>query len=189
MQLSDTDILKSLENGEIVIENFDITRLQPASYDVLLGFEFMIFDTHRLEIIDPKVDVKKFMTKVELKSEEEFFVLHPGELALGLILDKLGPGPKHTCQIMGKSSLARLGLIVHTTAGFIDPGNVLQATLEFVNTNSVPIRLYPKMRIAQVAFYELKSAVTRPYGHKDLNNKYFASTGVQASEMWSNFPT
>lgn len=187
MQLSDRDIKKSLKSGEIIIHNFDENRLQPASYDVLLGFDFMVFDRHTLSVIDPREDSSKFMKKVTLKSEDDFFILHPGEFALGSTWDYVGVGSKHACEIMGKSSLARLGLIVHTTAGFIDPGNSLNITLEFVNTNSLPIKLYPKMKIGQVAFFELSSECERPYGSKNLNSKYLNATGVQSSQMHKNY--
>lgn len=187
MQLSDVDILDSLEKGEIQITDFDIKRLQPASYDVLLGFDFMYFTSHELSVIDPKEDVSKAMKKYSLKSEEDFFVLHPGEFALASTYDRVGVGPKHAMQLMGKSSLARLGLLVHTTAGFIDPGNNLNITLELVNTNVIPIKLYPKMKIAQVAVFELKTPCQKPYGHKDLNSKYYQATTVQASKMHKNY--
>jgi dCTP deaminase len=189
MILSDTDILKGVENGQIIIQNFDQKRLQPASYDVLLGFDFLVFERHRFEYIDPKKPSSEFMHKVSLKTEDDFFVLHPKEFALGVVWDYIGVDGAHCCQVMGKSSLARLGLIVHTTAGFIDPGNELNITLELVNMNIVPIRLYPKMKIAQIAFEKLSSPAQKPYGHKDLGSKYYKSTKVEASQMHQNFIT
>jgi dCTP deaminase len=186
MHLSDIDILEELKKGGVQISNFDPKRLQPASYDVILGNEFMVFDTHKLNCIDPRESVEKYMTRVVLNDDEEF-ILHPNQFALGVTYDKIGVNEKFACQVMGKSSLARLGLIIHTTAGFIDPGNNLCITLEFVNANSIPIKLYPKMKIAQVAFYELKTPTERPYGHADLNSKYYGSTTVQASAMHKNY--
>ncbi|MCA9385098.1 dCTP deaminase [Candidatus Dojkabacteria bacterium] len=185
--LSDVDIKKALENGAITIEDFDENRLQPATYDVLLGNQFMTFDRHLTEAIDPKKPVDKFMNKIILDKKDDFFVLHPGEFALGVTHDFIGCDDEHCIEIMGKSSLARLGLIIHTTAGFIDPGNSLNITLELFNTNSLPIKLYPGMKIAQVAFYELSSKAAKPYGHKDLNSKYYGSREVQASQMNKNF--
>jgi dCTP deaminase len=187
MQLSDVDIKKGIELGDIIINDFDESRLQPASYDVLLGYEFMIFNSHKFEYIDPKKSVHEFMEKVTLKDKDEYFVIHPGQFVLGVTKDFFGCNEKYACQIMGKSSLARYGLIVHTTAGFIDPGNRLNATLEFVNTNTVPIRLYPEMKIAQIAFYELKTPAQNAYGSASLGSKYYKSTGVQASDMHKNF--
>jgi dCTP deaminase len=187
MQLSDGDIRKAVQDGDITIENFDESRLQPASYDVLLGYEFMIFNSYKFEYIDPKNPIHSFMEKITLQNSEDYFVIHPGQFVLGVTLDYFGSNEKYACQIMGKSSLARYGLIVHTTAGFIDPGNCLNATLEFVNTNTVPIRLYPEMKIAQIAFYELKTPAERPYGADALGSKYYNSRTVEASNMHKNF--
>lgn len=187
MKLSDRDIKKHLELGDINIEDFDINRLQPASYDVLLGYDFMTFDRHCFSAIDPNVDISSYMTKTTLKNKTDFFVLHPNEFALGVTKDHIGVGNKFSAELMGKSSLARLGLIVHTTAGFIDPGNSLNITLEFFNTNSLPIKLYPEMKIGQVIFEELSSEVERPYGSKGLNSKYYGSRTVQISQMHKNY--
>lgn len=186
MILSDRDIKRALEDGDITIEGFDESRLQPASYDLLLGNEFMYFDKHRLETIDPKKDVNQYMSRITVE-DGDHFVLQAGEFALGITADYFGSGPKYSCELMGKSSLARLGLIIHTTAGFIDPGNSLNATLELYNTNRVPIKLYPGMKIAQVAFQQLSSPAEKPYGHASLKSKYLNARGVQASEMWKNF--
>ena len=187
MQLSDQEIRKALQDGQIRIDNFDESRLQPASYDILLGYELMIFNNHKFECIDPKKAVDKFMEKITLTSPEEYFVIHPGQFVLGVTLDYFGCNEKYACQIMGKSSLARYGLIVHTTAEFVDPGNSLNATLEFVNHNTVPIRLYPEMKIGQIAFYELKSPAIRPYGSASLGSKYYGSKGIEPSRMHKNF--
>jgi dCTP deaminase len=187
MQLSDVDIKRALKNKEIIIRDFDEKRLQPASYDVLLGYEFIVFDNHKKDSIDPKENSTEYTKKVVLESENDYFVLHPNQFALGVTLDYFGVNKKHACQIMGKSSLARLGLIIHTTAGFVDPGNELNATLEFVNVNTLPIKLYPKMKIAQIAFFELKTEAEKHYGHPNLNSKYYKSKGVESSQMWKNF--
>ena len=187
MQLSDIDIKNGLSNQSITIDNFDLTRLQPASYDVLLGYEFMVFDSHKIDCIDPRSPLSHYTTKVTLNSEDDHLILHPGQFILGVTLDRFGCNNQYACQVMGKSSLARLGLIVHTTAGFIDPGNVLNATLELANVNSIPIKLHPKMKIGQIAFWELKTPAERAYGHKDLNSKYYGSTTVQGSEMYRNY--
>jgi dCTP deaminase len=187
MQLSDIDIENALNSGDITFSNFDKNRVQPASYDVLLGYEFLIFDSHNLQVIDPKISIQDQMRKVVLKSKDDFLIIHPNEMILGVTYDRVGVSEKLACQVMGKSSLARLGLIVHTTAGFIDPGNELNITLELVNTNKVGIKLYPEMKIGQVAFWELKTPASRAYGHKDLNSKYFKASSVQASSMHLNY--
>jgi dCTP deaminase len=186
MFLSDRDIKQALKDKKITIRDFDPARLQPASYDVLLGNEFMMFDKHTMDLIDPLKPVDHDMRTIKV-ADDGFFVLHPGEFALAVTKDYFGVGSEFCCEIMGKSSLARLGLIIHTTAGFVDPGNELQATLELFNTNSLPVKLYPGMKIAQIAFCQLSSPAERPYGHKDLNSKYYQAKTVQASQMWRNY--
>lgn len=188
MFLSDQDILAALKAGEIFIDDFDPKRLQPASYDVLLGNRFLLFDRHQLDVIDPRSPVETAMREVVVP-DDGHFVLHPSEFALAVTKDYFGVGAGHCCHIMGKSSLARLGLIIHTTAGFVDPGNQLTATLELFNTNSVPVRLYPGMKIAQIAFCQLKTPASKPYGHPDLGSKYFQARTIQGSQMWQNFAT
>lgn len=187
MRLSDVDILKALESGDITIENFDQNRLQPATYDVLLGYSFMTFEKHEFAVVDPRQDNSQYMRKHTLKSKDDFFILHPKEFCLAVTHDFVGVGPAYSMELMGKSSLARLGLIIHTTGGFIDPGNSLNITLELFNANSAPIKLYPEMKIGQIAFTQLSSPVSRPYGHKDLNSKYHGSRDVQASSMHKNY--
>lgn len=186
MFLSDKDILLALEQGDVIIKDFDRKRLQPASYDVLLGNQFMVFENHKIAIIDPKLPITGVMRTVEI-ADDDFFVLHPGEFALAVTKDYFGVSEKLCCQLMGKSSMARLGLIIHTTAGFIDPGNQLNATLELLNTNSLPIKLYPGMKIGQLAFCRLETPAEKPYGHSDLNSKYYKSKKIEASKMWQNF--
>lgn len=186
MFLSDHDIKNSLKSGEIIINNFDLRRLQPASYDVLLGHHFLLFDRHQMGVIDPKETQDQYMRKITVKTGQAF-VLHPHEFALAVTQDYFGVNKNLCCHIMGKSSLARLGLIIHTTAGFVDPGNQLKATLELYNTNSLPVKLYPGMKIAQIAFCRLQTPADRPYGHPDLDSKYFKSTAVESSQMWKNF--
>jgi dCTP deaminase len=185
--LSDTDILEEMKQGNITIDPFDENRLQPASYDVLLGFEFLVFDNTKTSVIDPKSNFNDYTRKIVLNSPGEYLILHPKEFVLGVSYEKVGISAKFACELMGKSSLARLGLIVHTTAGFIDPGNELKITLEMVNFNTVPLKLYPKMKIAQVAFTQLRTPAKKPYGHPDLGNKYYKSDTVEASQMHKNF--
>jgi dCTP deaminase len=186
MFLSDVDILAALKKKEIFINDFDPARLQPASYDVILGNDFMLFEEHALAVIDPRESVEQYMRKITV-ADDQAFVLHPGEFVLAVTRDYFGVNAAHCCHIMGKSSLARLGLIIHTTAGFVDPGNQLNATLELFNTNSLPVKLYPGMKIAQIAFCKLVSPAKRPYGSPELGSKYFQSTTVQGSAMWQNF--
>jgi dCTP deaminase len=186
MFLSDIDIKNALSSGDIILQDFDEKRLQPASYDILLGNEFMVFENHKIDFIDPKSPIENAMRKVIIP-DDGFFVLHPGEFALGVTKDFFGVSDKLCCQIMGKSSLARLGLIIHTTAGFVDPGNQLKATLEFVNVNKLPIKLYPNMKIGQLSFCKLLTPAQKPYGHQDLDSKYYGAQGVQSSQFHKNF--
>lgn len=187
MRLSDIDIKKAMETGDITLSDFDENRLQPASYDLLLGYSFLVFDRESVTCLDPKEDISRHMKRVVLKDENEAFILHPQEFALGVTYDRVGVSNKYSCELMGKSSLARLGLIVHTTGGFIDPGNELNITLEFYNTNSVAIKLYPKMKIGQVAFSKLLTPSEKSYGDKKLGSKYYGANDVQASAMHENY--
>lgn len=186
MILSDRTIKKRLQTGEIKIEPFDPAMLQPASYDVTLGLEFLVFDNSKATVIDPKKDAKDIMRKVKANSDDPF-ILHPGEFALAAINEIVGIDDKHLAVLNGKSSLARIGLLIHATAGFIDPGNELRITLELFNVATLPILLYPGMKIAQVVFEELSEPCDRPYGHPELNSKYFKDLGVKESHMNKNF--
>ncbi|GAB4141960.1 MAG: dCTP deaminase [Patescibacteria group bacterium] len=186
MFLSDTDIKNAIATGDIKIENFDETRLQPSSYDILLGNDFLRFNKSEVSVIDPKISISEFMIK-ETIADGDFILLKPQEFILGMTKDFIGVSSKYNCQLMGKSSLARLGLIIHTTAGFLDPGNEINLTLELVNVNNIPIKLYPGMKIGQVAFGKLLTPSSKNYGDPSLNSKYFGARSVQASEMWKNF--
>ena len=186
MILSDKDIRKEIKNGEIIIKPFNKDKVQPASVDIHLDKEFMTFNTNENFIIDVKKPTENLMKK-KVISEDKPFILHPGEFALGLILEETGVSDRLVGRLEGKSSLGRLGLIIHTTAGYLDPGNSLKMTLELFNAGKLPIKLYYKMPIGQVAFEYLTSPCERPYGTKSLNNKYYKSKEVEASKMYKNF--
>ncbi len=161
MYLSDTDIKKALKNGDVKIDNFDETRLQPASYDILLDNKFIITDAHFTDYIDP---VRKIFPKTRevIISDNEMFTLHPGMNVLGTSRDYFG-SDKYLVQLSGKSSLARIGLVVHNTAGVINPGHFLHITFELSNVNSVPIILRPGMAIGQILFSMLSSPTQKSY--------------------------
>ncbi len=161
MFLSDTDIKRALKRGEITIRDFDENRLQPASYDVLLGNKFVITDPHTAQAIDPSRKVYPKTREIDIADGEEF-VLHPQAMVLGTLKDFVG-SDNYLIQISGKSSLARIGLVVHNTAGIINPGHFLHITLELANFNIVPIILRPGMPIAQLTFSKLSSPVSRSY--------------------------
>jgi dCTP deaminase len=186
MILSDRDIKKEYRSGGIIIKPFRSEYVQPASYDVHLDRHFLVFDINRNFVIDPKVPTEDLMKKVILKKGEAF-ILHPGEFALGVLLEETGVSDKLVGRLEGKSSLGRLGLIIHTTAGFLDAGNSLKMTLELYNAGKIPIKLYPGMPIGQMAFEYLSSPCERPYGSKGLNSKYYKDKKPVASKMHLNF--
>lgn len=168
MFLSDVDIKRAVEAGEIVIHDFDENRLQPVSYDVILGNKFIVTDSHSTTAIDPANKVYA-QTKEVLVLDGESFVLHPNMTVLGTLKDYVG-SKDYLIQISGKSSLARIGLVVHNTAGIINPGHFLHITLELANFNTVPIILRPGMSIAQLTFSKMTSPVGHDYGEKGRFN-------------------
>lgn len=161
MFLSDTDIKKAIKKKEITIEGFDESRLQPASYDVLLGNKFILTSSYETQAIDPVNKIYPKTSEVKIEDGKEF-VLHPRTTVLGTLKDYVGTND-YLIQISGKSSLARIGLVVHNTAGIINPGHFLHITLELANFNIVPIILRPGMAIAQLTFSRLTSPVSRDY--------------------------
>lgn len=168
MFLSDKDIKKAVKNGDIIISPFAKERLQPASYDILLGNKFILTESHSTDSIDP---VKKRFAKIReiVLKKGETFVLHPGVSILGLSVDYFG-SKKYLIQLHGKSSLARIGLMVHNTAGLVNPGHFLQITFELCNLNEVPIVLTPGMEIGQITFSQISSSPEINY--KSPNHKY-----------------
>lgn len=186
MILSDGQIKRAVIEKKIVIEPYQESNLQPASYDLHLDNCFKVFKPHTIEVIDTKKPVEGYMEEVVL-GKDGYFVLHPGTFALALISEKTGVDSKHVGRLEGKSSLARLGLLIHTTAGFLDAGNCLRLTLELFNASPLPIKLYPGMKIAQIAFEELGEVCEKPYGSEGLNSKYFGDEKISESKMHLNF--
>lgn len=186
MVLSDRDIKKYIEEGNITVDPFDPALIQPSSLDLRLGARFLVFKKSNYDAVDVKQPTDDLMEEIYI-DEGQAFVLHPGEFALGSTLERLGLPPDVVAQLNGKSSLGRLGIIIHATAGFIDPGNNLNPTLELHNVGNLPVRLYPPMAIAQVVFTKLNSPAERPYGHPSRKSKYFGDDGPTASRMYENF--
>ncbi len=186
MILSDKDIIKNIKKKEIIISPFKKENIQPASVDLHLDKEFLIFNLNENTVIDVKKPVRNLMRKIEI-SDRQPFVLHPKEFVLALVYEETGVSKNFVGRLEGKSSLGRLGLIIHTTAGYLDPGNSLKMTLELFNAGTLPIKLYYKMPIAQMAFEKLSSSSQSPYGSKGLNSKYYKDKHVQASSMHKNF--
>ena len=162
MFLSDTDIRVAVASGAIIIEPFDESQLQSASYDVTLGNEFEIVDRHQLEASDPANKIFPATRKIRIE-DGEMFVLHPGENVLGKQKEFIGVDLEHLILLSGKSSLARIGLVVHNTAMLFNPGHKFYPTFELVNSSNIPIILRPGMRVAQLIFAKLVSPAGRSY--------------------------
>ncbi|MFN7160561.1 MAG: dCTP deaminase [Candidatus Gracilibacteria bacterium] len=185
MILSDRDIKAALDQGNITVSPYDPKYLQPASIDLHLDKHFLVFDSLCNYVIDPKKPMDDMMKEVVI-DEEHPFVLHPGEFALGLIYETTGVSDGYVGRLEGKSSVGRMGVLIHVTAGFLDPGNSLKMTLELHNVSNLPILLYYKMPIAQMAFEQMSSPCEKPYS-KELGSKYAGDMKPRASQMWKNF--
>jgi dCTP deaminase len=177
--LSDGTIRRLVEEGRIVIEPWDPLMVQPASVDLKLGTSFRVFHNHRIQTID-LADPPTGLTEHVEVADDDPFVIHPNEFVLGRTAERVRLPDDVVARIEGKSSLGRLGLIVHATAGFVDPGFAGTLTLEITNFNSVPIVLRPGLPIAQLSFMTLDQAAERPYGHPDLGSHYHGQ--VDATE-------
>jgi dCTP deaminase len=177
--LSDGTIRRLVERGRIRIEPWDAGMVQPASVDLRLGNSFRVFHNHRAAAIDLD-DPPKDLTEQVTIGDGEPFVIHPGEFVLGRTLEWVELPDDVVARIEGKSSLGRLGLIVHATAGFVDPGWRGTLTLEITNLTRIPIKLYASKPIAQLSFMTLDAPAQRPYGHPDLGSHYHGQ--VEATE-------
>ena len=177
--LSDGTIRRLLAEGRVRIEPFDDSMVQPASVDLRLGTSFRVFHNHRITAIDLADPPRNLTEHVEV-DDDESFVIHPGEFVLGRTQERVELPDDIVARIEGKSSLGRLGLIVHATAGFVDPGFKGTLTLEITNLTRVPIILWPGKPIAQLSFMTLDRPAERPYGHPDLGSHY--QSQVDATE-------
>lgn len=186
MILSDGTIRDALDTGRIGIDPLDDDAIQPSSVDVRLHPAFRVFANHRHQVIDPKADQADLTDLVEV-ADGDPFVLHPGEFVLGATLERVTLPDDVVARLEGKSSLGRLGLVIHSTAGFIDAGFCGDITLELSNVATLPLLLYPRMRIAQLAFFPLDKPAERPYGSDGLGSKYQGQTGPTASQYVRNF--
>ena len=188
MILSDRSIKESIASGRIVITPYEESLVQPASIDIRLDGRFLVFRNYKYTCIDPKA-LQDDLTEMVTVEDGEPFIVHPGEFVLGSTVERIGLGGDIAAQLGGKSSLGRLGLIVHATAGFIDPGFKGNITLELSNVANLPIRLYPGMKVGQISFFAMTTPADRPYGHPSLGSKYKGQTVPTASRMHLNFPT
>jgi dCTP deaminase len=169
--LSDGTIRRLVDEGRIVIEPWDPALVQPASVDLRLGDSFRVFHNHRVTAIDLRSPPKN-LTEEVVVGEQDPFAIHPGEFVLGRTLEQVRIPDDVVARIEGKSSLGRLGLIVHATAGFVDPGFSGTLTLEITNLTRVPIMLYPGLLIAQLSFMALDAPAEHPYGSEALGSHY-----------------
>ena len=186
MVLSDRTISRLLDEGRIEIEPYDPTLLQPSSVDVRVDRFFRVFHNARYAFIDVKKPQEDLTELVEI-DEERPFILHPGEFVLGSTLERVTLPDDLVARLEGKSSLGRLGLLIHSTAGFIDPGWDGHVTLELSNVANLPITIYPGMKIGQLSFVQLSEPAERPYGSEGIGSKYQGQRGPTPSRYWQNF--
>jgi dCTP deaminase len=186
MLMSDRDIRASIESGAIGLEPLDMGLLQPSSFDVRLDRFFRLFDNHKYAYIDPAEDQSDLTRLVEVKADEAF-ILHPGEFVLGSTYEFVTLPDNIAARLEGKSSLGRLGLLTHSTAGFVDPGFNGHVTLELANVSNLPIKLWPGMKVGQLCFFQLSSPSETPYGSEKYLNRYQGQRGPTASRSFLNF--
>lgn len=186
MLLSDRDIRARLASGELGLDPLDLQMVQPSSVDVRLDRAFRLFDNHKYPFIDPAEDQPELTRLVEV-GPDEAFILHPGEFVLGATYERITLPDDVAARLEGKSSLGRLGLLTHSTAGFIDPGFSGHVTLELSNVSTLPIKLWPGMKIGQVCYFQLSSPAETPYGKGGNLNRYQGQRGPTASRSAQSF--
>ncbi len=186
MLMSDRDIRASILAGQIGLEPLEMNLLQPSSFDVRLDRFFRLFDNHKYAYIDPAEDQSDLTHLVEV-APDEAFILHPGEFVLGSTYEFVTLPDNIAARLEGKSSLGRLGLLTHSTAGFVDPGFKGHVTLELANVSNLPIKLWPGMKVGQLCFFQLSSPSETPYGSEKYNNRYQGQRGPTASRSYLNF--
>ena len=186
MILSDRTIREQLDNGRIVIDPLGPNSLQPSSVDLRLDRWFRVFRNHAMGHIDVKANLEELTELVETVGDDPF-ILHPGEFVLGSTLERVAVPDDLVARLEGKSSLGRLGLLIHSTAGFVDAGFDGQLTLELSNVANLPITLYPGMKIGQISFQQMTTPAEAPYGSNELRSKYKNQKGPTPSRYWENF--
>lgn len=186
MLLSDRDIQAELDAKRIGLEPFDPAMIQPSSIDVRLDRFFRVFENHRYPHIDPAEDQPELTREVEPIGDEPF-ILHPGEFVLGSTYEVVTLPDDVAARLEGKSSLGRLGLLTHSTAGFIDPGFSGHVTLELANVANLPIKLWPGMKIGQLCFFRLSSPAEHPYGSAKYGSRYQGQRGPTPSRSFQSF--
>lgn len=186
MILSDRSLREEIANNRIVIDPLDERCIQPSSIDVKVSNLFRVFRNHTAGIIDVKEDMEDLTELISIPLDS-VFMLHPGEFVLGSTLERIAVPNDLVARIEGKSSLGRLGLLIHSTAGFIDAGFDGHVTLELANVASLPITIYPGMRIGQVSFMRMTTPADKPYGSGAQGSKYQGQRGPTPSRYFENF--
>jgi dCTP deaminase len=184
--LSDRDLKAAIDDGRLVIDPYDPAMVQPSSIDVRLDRYFRVFENHRYPHIDPAEQQDELTRMVETTAGEPF-ILHPGEFVLGSTYETITLADDIASRLEGKSSLGRLGLLTHSTAGFIDPGFSGHVTLELSNVATLPIKLWPGMKIGQVCVIKLSSPAEHPYGSAIYGSRYQGQRGPTPSKSYLNF--
>ena len=184
--LADRDIRSALEAGRIRIDPYDPACLQPSSVDLHLDREFRVFRNNRYPYIDPRTP-QPDLTEVVGVDDDEPFILHPGEFVLGQTLESIALPDDIVARLEGKSSLGRLGLLIHSTAGFVDPSWSGNLTLELSNVANLPITIYEGMPIGQISFMRMDGPVERPYGSDATGSKYQGQAEPTPSRFYLNF--
>ena len=186
MLLSDKDIRNEIESGRVVIDPYDPAMIQPSSIDVRLDRFFRVFENHKYPHIDPSVEQPDLTRLVEPDGDDPF-ILHPGEFVLASTYEVITLPDDVASRLEGKSSLGRLGLLTHSTAGFIDPGFSGHVTLELSNVATLPIKLFPGMKIGQLCLFRLSSPAEHPYGSEKYGSRYQGQRGPTPSRSYANF--
>ena len=184
--LSDRDIRAQIESKRVGVEPFAESMIQPSSVDVRLDKFFRVFENHKYEVIDPALEQPE-LTREIIAEDGEAFILHPGEFVLASTYEVITLPDDIAGRLEGKSSLGRLGLLTHSTAGFIDPGFSGHITLELSNVANLPVKLYPGMKIGQLCLIKLSSAAEHPYGSAQYLNRYQGQRGPTPSRSFMNF--
>ena len=186
MLLSDRDIKAEISAGRVKVEPFDGAMIQPSSVDVRLDRFFRVFENHKYSVIDPSIEQPDLTREVAVEANEGF-ILHPGEFVLASTYEIITLPDDIAGRLEGKSSLGRLGLLTHSTAGFIDPGFSGHITLELSNVANLPVKLFPGMKIGQLCLIKLSSPAENPYGSALYGSRYQGQRGPTASKSWLNF--
>jgi len=184
--LSDRDIRSEIQSGRVAVEPFEEAMIQPSSVDVRLDKFFRVFENHKYSVIDPSIEQSE-LTREVIAEGDEAFILHPGEFVLASTYEIITLPDDIAGRLEGKSSLGRLGLLTHSTAGFIDPGFSGHITLELSNVANLPVKLYPGMKIGQLCLIKLSSPAEHPYGSAIYASRYQGQRGPTPSRSFINF--